>query len=71
MYLKASEVKKAVHAQGYRLREGALEALNRQVGYLVSIAIKRCNQDRRKGLESQDFVIQAVIDIKNKWGLGE
>ena len=71
MYLKISEVKKTIHEQGFRIRGEALDALNRQIGYLVSIAIKRANQDRRSSVESQDFIHKAIIETKNKWGIVE
>lgn len=69
MLIKVSNVRKIIHNRHMSVKPEALEILSRQIEYMVKIACARATEDRRKRIDTQDFIIQAVIDIKNKWGI--
>lgn len=69
MLIKASDVRKIVHDQKMSIRPQAIETLSRQVEYLVKIACARAHEDHRKRIDTQDFIIQTIIDMKNRRGI--
>jgi len=69
MLIKITDVKKIIHACNLAVKPEALETLSRQVEYLVRIACSRAKEDHRKRIDGQDFIVQAIIDIKTKRGI--
>jgi len=69
MFLRVKDVKAKFHEYGMSVKPGAIESLNRQVGYLIGIAVSRAKEDKRRRVDSQDLIVDRVIELKNKRGV--
>jgi hypothetical protein len=64
-----SEIKKIIHERGYSIKPEALDTLDRQIQNLILIAVSRAEEDRRKRIDCKDFIIDRIVEIKNKRGI--
>ena len=55
MLLVASKVKAMIKAAGCNTAGDALDGLNAHVGWLISEAVKRTNENKRKTVRAYDF----------------
>lgn len=67
MLLNKLHVRAIAKKYGCSMNESVMDSLSRQVEHIVFIASKRALQDHRKRISNADVILQAVIDVKNKW----
>jgi len=62
-------VKKLIHDNKMRISPKAIDLTEREVEYVLKIAMARATQDRRRTVDAQDVLMEDVIKLKNKWGI--